>query len=94
MDTTTMALLTGLLSVVLGLGVVAAALGGAYFYGKERGRKEAGALLKAGSATAEMVERTERALDALAIEVERVGEAQRHAAKMLAKQADKEPQPR
>ena len=72
----------------------AAALGGAYFYGKERGRKEAGALLKAGSATAEMVERTERALDALAIEVERVGEAQRHAAKMLAKQADKEPQAR
>jgi hypothetical protein len=90
---TTMALLTGLLSVVLGLGVVAAALGGAYFYGKEKGRKEAGAMLKNG-ATAEMVERTERALDALAIEVERVGEAQRHAAKMLAQSAPKEPQTR
>ena len=86
---TTMALLTGLLSVVLGIGVLAAAMGGAYLYGKERGRKEAGETLK-GGATADMIARTERALDALALEVERVGEAQRHASKMLAQSAPKD----
>jgi len=93
MDDSTMVLLTGLLGTILGTVVIGSMLAGAYFIGKERGRREAERALNAGAApgggaSLPGAERTDRALDALSLEIERLAEAQRYTAKLLADSAE------
>jgi hypothetical protein len=92
MDESTMVLLTGLLGTILGTVIIGSALAGAYFIGKDRGRREAERALRAGGAppgatNLPAAERTDRAIDALSLEVERLAEAQRYTAKLLADSA-------
>jgi len=90
MDAGIIALLTGLIGVVLGAVLFGAALFGAYLFGKDRGRREALSGGAQGSPlNPEQIARTERALETLALEVERIGETQRFTAKMLAEAAKK-----
>jgi hypothetical protein len=92
MDAGILALLTGLIGVVLGAAIIGGAMFGAYLFGKDRGRREA---LAEGNAprplSADQIARTERALETLALEVERIGETQRYTAKLLAESAAKSP---
>ncbi len=84
-----MGLLIGLVSVLFAVGVVGAGLAGAYFVGRERGRRAAlDQAALAGGAT-DMLARTEKALEAMSLEVERIGEAQRYSARLLADAAIK-----
>ncbi len=89
MNESMMGLVIGLVSVLFAVGVVAAGLAGAYFIGKERGRRAAlDQAAQTGGAT-DMLARTERALEAMSLEVERIGEAQRYSARLLADAAIK-----
>jgi hypothetical protein len=89
MSESMMGLLIGLVSVLFAVGVVGAGLAGAYFIGKERGRRAALEQPAQSGSAAELIARTERALEAMSLEVERIGESQRYAARMLAEAAGK-----
>ncbi len=82
-------LIIGLVSVLFAVGVVGAGLAGAYFIGKERGRRAALEEAARSGSASELIARTERALEAMSLEVERIGEAQRYSARMLAESAGK-----
>ena len=87
--------LTGLLGVVLMLGLAAFGLAGAWLLGRARGREEASreALTGAPGADARLA-RLEQAIDAVAVEVERIAESQRFTAKVLAERGVGEPRVR
>jgi hypothetical protein len=90
MNTDMMALLIGLLSVIFAFGLIGAAMAGAYFIGKERGRRAAlENVARPGGAAAELVARPEKALESLQLEVERIGESQRYSARLLGESAAK-----
>jgi hypothetical protein len=87
-------LIIGLVSVLFAVGVVGAGLAGAYFIGKERGRRAAlDQLAQTGGAT-DLIARTEKALESMSLEVERIGEAQRYSARLLAESSAKLAAPR
>ena len=90
MDAGILALLTGLIGTALGAVIIGGAMFGAYLLGKDRGRREALAEVSAPRPlNADQIARTERALETLALEVERIGETQRYTAKLLAESAGK-----
>src|SRR6266516_955159 len=80
--------LTGVLS---GVGILAGAFAGAYFFGKSRGQQEN----LRGSRDPELQDRlarVERIVEATAIEVERISEGQRFTTKLLSERKSAEPQ--
>ena len=80
MDQDTMALLIGLIGTVMVTGLLGCAIAGAYFFGRSRGPRQPGAFDEASSAA--RLARLERLLEGLSVEIERIGEAQRYAARV------------
>lgn len=80
MDNETMVLLTGLIGTIMVTGLLGAAIAGAYFFGRSRSARPRG-----DSSVAERVGRIEQLLESVAIEVERISEAQRYVARSLNK---------
>ena len=72
--------LTGLLS---GIGILAGAFAGAYFFGKSKGQKESRGGGRDPELAARMA-RVEQIVEATAVEIERISEGQRFTTKLLA----------
>jgi hypothetical protein len=72
----------GLISVVTGVCILAAAAAGAYFFGKSRAQKEA---MNAGihPELLTRLTRVEQIVEATAIEIERISEGQRFTSRLL-----------
>jgi hypothetical protein len=71
-----------LIGVLTGVGILAGAFAGAYFFGKSRGQQET----LSGSRDPELQDRlarVERIVEATAIEIERISEGQRFTTKLL-----------
>ena len=77
-----MILLTGLIGTVMVTGLLGCAIAGAYFLGRSRGSGRA-LEREAGPSEARLV-RIESLLETLSIDIERIGEAQRYAARDFA----------
>jgi len=71
-----------LIGVLTGVGILAGAFAGAYFFGKSRGQRET---LSAGRdpELQDRLARVERIVEATAIEIERISEGQRFTTKLL-----------
>jgi hypothetical protein len=71
-----------LIGLIAGIGVLAGAFAGAYFFGKSRGQRET---LSAGRdpELAARIGRVEQIVEATAIEIERISEGQRFTTKLL-----------
>jgi hypothetical protein len=71
-----------LIGLLAGIGVLAGAFAGAYFFGKSRGQRET---LGTGSSPELLarVARVEQIVEATAIEIERISEGQRFTTKLL-----------
>lgn len=71
-----------LVSVVTGVGILAAAFAGAYFMGKSRGQQET---IRSGRdpEVAQRLARVEQVVEATALEIERISEGQRFTTKLL-----------
>jgi hypothetical protein len=71
-----------LIGVLSGVGILAGAFAGAYFFGKSRGQQET---LRAprDPELQERLARVERIVEATAIEIERISEGQRFTTKLL-----------
>jgi hypothetical protein len=95
MDDATIALLTGLISVALGTVILGAALGGAWLLGARYGARRWPWLRKeAESATSDdngQVAEIARALQAVTLELQRISEAQRYTALVLAQLQTSQP---
>ena len=72
--------LTGLVS---GIGILAGAFAGAYFFGKSKGQKESLGSGRDPELAARMA-RVEQIVEATAVEIERISEGQRFTTKLLA----------
>ena len=87
MDDTTIALLTGLLSVVLGTVILGTALGGAWLLGARYGVRRRPWLRSDGESTITesngQTAEIARALQSVTLELQRVAEAQRYTALVL-----------
>jgi hypothetical protein len=71
-----------LIGVLTGVGILAGAFAGAYYFGKSRGQRET----LSGSRDPELQDRlarVERIVEATAIEIERISEGQRFTTKLL-----------
>jgi len=71
-----------LIGVLTGVGILAGAFAGAYFFGKSRGQRET----LSGARDPELQDRlarVERIVEATAIEIERISEGQRFTTKLL-----------
>jgi len=95
MDDATIALLTGLISVALGTVILGAALGGAWLLGARYGARRWPWLHRGTeSATSDangQVAEIARALQAVTLELQRVSEAQRYTAMVLAQLQTSQP---
>lgn len=81
MNAETMVLLTGLIGTVMVTGLLGAAIAGAYFFGRSRG---APPIVRPDDASGlERLDRIERLLLGLSLDMERIGEFQRVAARTL-----------
>ena len=71
-----------LIGVLSGVGILAGAFAGAYFFGKSRGQQEN---LRSGRdpELQDRLARVERIVEATAIEIERISEGQRFTTKLL-----------
>jgi hypothetical protein len=74
--------LIALISVVSGIGILAAAFAGAYFFGKSRGQRETLNLAKDPELLAR-ISRVEQIVEATAVEIERISEGQRFTTRLL-----------
>lgn len=74
--------LIALISVVAGIGILAGAFAGAYFFGKSRGQRETLNLTK-DPELLERISRVEQIVEATAVEVERISEGQRFTTRLL-----------
>jgi len=79
-----------LIGLLAGIGVLAGAFAGAYFFGKSRGQRET---LKAGRDPELMarVSRVEHIVEATAVEIERISEGQRFTTRLLSEKKAFEP---
>ncbi len=79
-----------LIGVLSGVGVLAGAFAGAYFFGKSRGQRES---LKAGTdpELAARLARVEHIVESTAIEIERISEGQRFTTRLLSEKKAFEP---
>jgi hypothetical protein len=71
-----------LIGVLSGVGILAGAFAGAYFFGKNRGQQE---VMKStrDPELLDRIERVERIVEATAVEIERIGEGQRFTTRLL-----------
>jgi len=79
--------LTGILA---GIGILAGAFAGAYFFGKSKGQKEA----LGGANDPEVlhrIARVEQIVEATAVEIERISEGQRFTTRLLSEKKTVEP---
>jgi hypothetical protein len=74
--------LIALISVVSGIGILAGAFAGAYFFGKSRGQRENLNLAKDPELLAR-ISRVEQIVEATAVEIERISEGQRFTTRLL-----------
>jgi hypothetical protein len=79
-----------LIGLLAGIGVLAGAFAGAYFFGKSRGQRES---LKAGTDPELMARlaRVEQIVESTAIEIERISEGQRFTTRLLSEKKAFEP---
>ena len=82
MERVDLGVIIGLISVVTGVCILAAAAAGAYFFGKSRAQKEALNVGMNPELLARLT-RVEQIVEATAIEVERISEGQRFAARLM-----------
>jgi hypothetical protein len=71
-----------LIGIVAGIGVLAGAFAGAYFFGKSRGQRETLGTARDPELAAR-VARVEQIVEATAIEIERISEGQRFTTRLL-----------
>jgi hypothetical protein len=79
-----------LIGVLAGVGVLAGAFAGAYFFGKSRGQRET---LHAGMdpEIVARIARVEQIVESTAIEIERISEGQRFTTRLLSEKKSFEP---
>ncbi len=78
-----------LIGVLSGVGILAGAFVGAYFFGKSRGQQEALTTTKDPELSAR-INRVEQIVEATAIEIERISEGQRFTTKLLSEKKEVE----
>jgi len=78
-----------LIGVLSGVGILAGAFAGAYFFGKSRGQRESLMTAKDPELTARL-NRVEQIVEATAIEIERISEGQRFTTKLLSEKREAE----
>jgi hypothetical protein len=76
-----------LIGVLSGVGVLAGAFAGAYFFGKSRGQRESLIATKDPEMLARL-NRVEQIVEATAIEIERISEGQRFTTKLLSEKKE------
>lgn len=76
-----------LIGVLSGVGVLAGAFAGAYFFGKSRGQRESFVATKDPELMARL-NRVEQIVEATAIEIERISEGQRFTTKLLSEKKE------
>jgi hypothetical protein len=76
-----------LIGVLSGVGVLAGAFAGAYFFGKSRGQRESLVATKDPELMARL-NRVEQIVEATAIEIERISEGQRFTTKLLSERKE------
>lgn len=76
-----------LIGVLSGVGVLAGAFAGAYFFGKSRGQRESLIATKDPEMMARL-NRVEQIVEATAIEIERISEGQRFTTKLLSEKKE------
>jgi len=77
-----------LIGVLSGVGVLAGAFAGAYFFGKSRGQRES--LTNRDPELMARINRVEQIVEATAIEIERISEGQRFTTKLLSEKREVE----
>jgi hypothetical protein len=90
-QTADLGIVIALIGVLSGVGVLAGAFAGAYFFGKSRAQKEK---MLNGATDPELLARfarVERIVEATAIEIERISEGQRFTTRLLSEQKTVEP---
>lgn len=75
-------IIIALIGVLSGVGILAGAFAGAYFFGKNRGQREALTSTR-DPELVNRIERIERIVEATSIEIERIGEGQRFTTRLL-----------
>jgi len=89
-QTADLGIVIALIGVLSGVGVLAGAFAGAYFFGKSRAQRE----MLTGGTDPELLARfarVERIVEATAIEIERISEGQRFTTKLLSERKTVEP---
>jgi hypothetical protein len=76
-----------LIGVLSGVGILAGAFAGAYFFGKSRGQRETLTPSRDPELTARLT-RVEQIVEATAIEIERISEGQRFTTKLLSEKKE------
>jgi len=76
-----------LIGVLSGVGILAGAFAGAYFFGKSRGQRESLMTAKDPEVLARL-NRVEQIVEATAIEIERISEGQRFTTKLLSEKKE------
>jgi hypothetical protein len=76
-----------LIGVLSGVGILAGAFAGAYFFGKSRGQRETLTSSRDPELTARLT-RVEQIVEATAIEIERISEGQRFTTKLLSEKKE------
>jgi hypothetical protein len=89
-QTADLGVVIALIGVLSGVGILAGAFAGAYFFGKTRGQRET--LTSANDPELqERMARVERIVEATAIEIERISEGQRFTTRLLSERKTVEP---
>jgi hypothetical protein len=89
-QTADLGIVIALIGVLSGVGILAGAFAGAYFFGKTRGQRETLSSAK-DPELQERMARVERIVEATAIEIERISEGQRFTTRVLSERKTVEP---
>jgi hypothetical protein len=89
-QTADLGIVIALIGVLSGVGILAGAFAGAYFFGKTRGQRETLSSAK-DPELQERMARVERIVEATAIEIERISEGQRFTTRLLSERKTVEP---
>ena len=89
-QTADLGIVIALIGVLSGVGILAGAFAGAYFFGKTRGQRETLTSEK-DPELQERMARVERIVEATAIEIERISEGQRFTTRLLSERKTVEP---
>ena len=90
MDIVDVGALTGLIGAILVLGVTGVALGGAYAMGRIRGHRDALRQSPTTNGDDGELHRLQQTIEAMSVELERIGESQRFIAKLQAERGSQE----